>query len=117
MPGNHVKPMHQPGSPFMRRAGFVAHDLWVTAYDPNQLHAPGDYLSQNENGPGLAQWVEQDCSLVDTDLVLWHTVSVMHVPRPEDFPVMPVEYVGFMLKPVGFFEHNPSLELAPPACY
>ena len=27
---------------------------------------------------------------------------------------MPVEYVGFTLKPFGFFNRNPALDLAPP---
>ncbi len=117
VPGPNIRPMHQPGSPFMRRAGFVEHDLWITAYDPEQLHAPGDYLNQNEDGPGLPQWVEADRPLENTDIVLWHTVGVMHVPRPEDFPVMPVEYVGFTLKPLGFFDRNPALDLAPPRCH
>lgn len=114
MPGPNIKPMHQPDSPFMKRAGFVAHDLWVTAFEPDQLHAPGNYVSQNENGPGLPQWVKSNRSLVDSDIVLWHTVGLVHIPRPEDFPVMPVEYIGFMLKPVGFFDRNPTLNPAPP---
>jgi len=117
MPGPNIKPMHQPDSPFMRRAGFVNHDLWVTAYDPDQLHAPGQYVSQNEGGPGLPEWILENRPLVDTDVVLWHTIGVLHLPRPEDFPVMPVEYVGFTLKPVGFFERNPTLDLAPPICH
>ncbi len=117
MPGPNIKPMHQPNSPFMRRAGFVEHDLWVTQYDSNRLHAPGDYLNQNEFGPGLPEWAEENKPLVDTDIVLWHTIGVMHMPRPEDYPVMPVEYVGFMLKPLGFFERNPALDLAPPGCH
>jgi len=116
MPGPNVAPMHQPGSPFMRRAGFVEHDLWVTAYDPDELHAPGQYVNQSEGGPGLPQWIEKDRNLVDADVVLWHTVGVLHLPRPEDFPVMPVEYTGFMLKPFGFFERNPAIDLAPPLC-
>jgi len=117
VPGPNVKPMHQPDSPFMRRAGFVAHDLWVTAYDPGQLHAPGNYVGQNEGGPGIPEWVQAQRPLVDTDVVLWHTVGMVHMPRPEDFPVMPVEYTGFMLKPVGFFERNPTLDLAAPSCH
>jgi primary-amine oxidase len=116
-PGLNVKPMHQPGSPFMRRAGFVAHDLWVTAFEPDQIFAPGNYLNQNEFGPGIPEWVEADRPLVDTNIVLWHTIGVLHVPRPEDFPVMPVEYAGFMLKPIGFFERNPALDIAPPGCH
>ena len=31
--------------------------------------------------------------------------------RPEDFPVMPVETVGFSLKPCGFFDGNPATDL------
>ena len=114
LPGPNIKPMHQADSPFMRRAGFLAHDLWITAYDPDQLHAPGAYVNQNEGGPGLPEWVQADRPLVDADVILWHTIGVVHLPRPEDFPVMPVEYTGFMLKPVGFFERNPALNLAPP---
>ena len=26
---------------------------------------------------------------------------------------MPVEYAGFMLKPVGFFDRNPALDVPP----
>jgi primary-amine oxidase len=37
------------------------------------------------------------------------------VVRPEDWPVMPVSTVGFMLKPSGFFDGNPSLDLPPSA--
>ena len=93
------------------------HDLWVTAYHPDELYAPGAYVNQNADGPGLPQWAAADRPLVDRDIVLWHTVGVLHVPRPEDFPVMPVEYAGFMLKPTGFFERNPALDLPPPNCH
>ena len=114
VPGSNVKPMHQPGSPFMKRAPFVEHDLWVTAFDPAEKYAPGDYINQNEGGPGLPDWVRAERDLVDTDVVLWYTIGLLHIPRPEDFPVMPVEYTGFVLKPTGFFERNPALDLAPP---
>ena len=114
MPGANIKPMHQPGSPFMKRAPFVAHDLWVTAYDADERFAPGDYVNQNPGGPGLPDWAAADRPLADRDVVLWYTMGVLHIPRPEDFPVMPVEYVGFMLKPAGFFDRNAALDLAPP---
>ncbi len=117
VPGPNVRPMHLEGSPFLRRAGFVAHDLWVTAFDFEQLFAPGRYINQNPDCDGIDSWVKAERPLADQDIVLWHTLGVLHVPRPEDFPVMPVEYVGFHLKPVGFFERNPSLELAPPGCH
>ena len=113
VPGANVKPMHQPGSPFMKRAPFVEHDLWVTAFDPDEKYAPGDYINQNAGGPGLPDWVQANRGLADADVVLWYTMGLLHIPRPEDFPVMPVEYTGFALKPAGFFERNPALDLAP----
>jgi primary-amine oxidase len=33
------------------------------------------------------------------------------VPRPEDWPIMPVAWHGFELRPVGFFARNPSMDL------
>ncbi|MGB5151761.1 MAG: hypothetical protein WBN99_17935 [Mycobacterium sp.] len=33
--------------------------------------------------------------------------------RPEDWPVMPCAYTGFHLKPIGFFDGNPALDLPP----
>ena len=113
VPGSNVKPMHQPGSPFMKRAGFVEHDLWVTPYADNERFPCGNYVSQNPGGDGLPDWTQADRSIKDADLVLWYTAGLMHVPRLEDYPIMPVEYVGFKLQPTGFFDHNPALDLPP----
>jgi primary-amine oxidase len=44
-------------------------------------------------------------------VVLWHTFVAHHVPRSEDWPVMPVTHVGFHLKPFGFFDGNPALDV------
>jgi primary-amine oxidase len=43
---------------------------------------------------------------------------VQHVVRPEDWPVMPVTRAGFNLKPAGFFDYNPAVDVPPPhACH
>ena len=42
---------------------------------------------------------------------MWHTFGATHIPRLEDWPVMPVEHVGFALRPVGFFDRNPTLDV------
>ena len=55
----------------------------------------------------------QDKSLIGADPVVWYTFGYTHFVRPEDYPVMPVDIVGFMLKPHGFFECNPALDLPP----
>lgn len=41
----------------------------------------------------------------------WHTFNLTHNPHTEDFPVMPVERVSVQLKPAGFFESNPALDV------
>jgi primary-amine oxidase len=42
-------------------------------------------------------------------------MSHVHLPRPEDYPVMPTAYIGFTLKPFGFFTANPALDVPPSA--
>jgi primary-amine oxidase len=101
-----------------RRAGFARAHVWVTRYAPDELHPAGEYPNQHRGGEGLPAWVESQRDLVDTDVVLWHTFGVSHAVRPEDWPVMPVEHVGFSLKPVAFFGRNPAIDLPPsqPPC-
>ncbi|HEY4928265.1 MAG TPA: primary-amine oxidase [Acidimicrobiales bacterium] len=104
----------QPGSSVGQRAGFARHNLWVTPDTPGQVRAAGDYPNQHQGGDGLPTWTAADRPLLDTAIVAWHTFGITHSPRPEDWPVMPVEYCGFHLVPVGFFDANPALDVAPP---
>lgn len=101
-------------SKIAQRAGFARHNLWVTPFAPNQFNAAGDFPNlANAGGEGLPEYTRNNRSVVDQDVVVWHSFGVTHVPRPEDWPVMPVEYCGFSLIPVGFFERNPTLDLPP----
>ena len=102
-----------PSSSVGQRATFAAHNVWVTPFAENERYAAGDYPNQHSGGAGLPAWTAQDRSVVDTDIVLWHSFGVTHIPRPEDWPVMPVEYSGFSLVPFGFFDRNPALDVPP----
>ncbi|HYX97797.1 MAG TPA: primary-amine oxidase, partial [Geodermatophilus sp.] len=104
-----------PDSPIHRRATFAAKHLWVTRHDPAERYAAGDFVNQHPGGAGLPEYVAGDRELEGSDLVLWHTFGLTHVPRPEDWPVMPVDSTGFRLKPVGFFDRNPTLDVPPNA--
>jgi primary-amine oxidase len=98
-----------------KRAAFATHAVWVTAYDPAELHAASDCANLHGGGAGLPSWVQQQRPVVAADVVLWHSFGATHVVRPEDFPVMPTEVTGFMLRPHGFFPENPALDIDPPA--
>jgi len=98
-------------SSIRRRAAFATHHLWVTRYDPAERYSAGDLINQHAGGAGLPAYVAQDRPIDGEDIVVWHTFGSTHFPRPEDWPVMPVEYSGFTLKPVGFFDRNPTLDL------
>jgi len=102
-----------PDSSVGKRAGFARHNVWVTPYAPHERRAAGEYVNQHAGGDGLPIWAAQDRSLVGTDVVVWYTFGVTHFVRPEDWPVMPVEYTGFLLTPFGFFDRNPALDVPP----
>ncbi|GAB4218029.1 MAG: primary-amine oxidase [Synechococcales cyanobacterium] len=104
-----------PQSSIRQRAGFVNHHLWVTPYHPDERYATGNYPNQHPGGDGLPRWTQANRSVEDTDLVVWYTFGHHHICRLEDWPVMPVSYVGFSLKPLGFFNHNPALDVPVPA--
>jgi primary-amine oxidase len=105
----------RPDSSVGRRAAFASAHLWVTRYAPDELHPAGDYPNLHPGGDGISAWVQADRSLVDEDIVLWHVFGTSHAVRPEDWPVMPVERIGFALKPAGFFDRNPAIDVPPPA--
>lgn len=60
---------------------------------------------------GLPKWTQQNRCIEDTDIVIWHVFGVTHCPRPEEWPIMPVEHCGFKLSPFGFFDHSPVMDL------
>ncbi|PXW23436.1 primary-amine oxidase [Paraburkholderia caballeronis] len=100
-----------PASKVRQRGGFATRHLWVTPYDPAQRYASGDYPNQHAGGDGLPRYIEANRNVENEDIVVWHSFGHTHVCKPEDFPVMPVEYAGFMLKPNNFFYGNPAMDL------
>ncbi len=111
MPGRNANHLFVPDDYSLQRAGFIDHHLWVTPYDPDERYAAGDHPTLSEPGMGLPAWTEANRSISDEDLVLWHTVGMHHLPRAEDWPVMPVMWHGFELRPFDFFDRNPALDL------
>lgn len=105
-PGENTIPYADPQSSLRKRAGFLSSQFWATPYDPAERYAAGDYVNQSAGGEGLARWTRANRSIRDADVVVWYTVGMTHIPRPEDWPVMPVSRAGFELIPAGFFSKN-----------
>lgn len=100
-----------PSSSIAARAAFATKHLWVTQYDADERYPAGDFVNQHPGNAGLPTYVAGNRDIDGQDLVLWHTFGLTHFPRPEDWPIMPVDYTGFTLKPVGFFDRNPALNV------
>jgi len=90
---------------------FSTHQLWVTPYRPDERFAAGVYPTASKGDDGLAVWTRADRPIEDTDIVAWYTLGFHHVPRAEDWPVMPVMWHEFVLRPFDFFQANPVLKL------
>ena len=113
LPGDNSVPYASPNAWWRKRAGFVDHHVWVTPYHADEQYGAGNYPNQSRGGDGLKHWTEQDRPIDDTDVVLWYTFGHTHLPRAEDYPVMPTAYIGFTLKPNGFFRMNPANDVPP----
>ena len=112
-PGENTSAFQHPSAYVSRRAGYMSKHLWVTPYDSEELYATGKYPNQSKTDTGLPAYTKNNRSIEDTDVVVWYTLTHNHIPRPEDWPVMPVGYIGFSLKPAGFFDRSPALDVPP----
>ncbi|EDX86269.1 Copper amine oxidase, enzyme domain protein [Synechococcus sp. PCC 7335] len=113
MPGENTLPMARPSASVSKRAAYMSQHLWVTPFHEDEKYPAGDYPNQNPGGAGLPHWTQSDRVVEDTDLVVWYTFAHSHSPRAEDWPVMPVATIGFMLKPLNFFDENPANDVPP----
>jgi len=113
MPGENTLPMARPDAGVSKRARYMSKHLWVTPYQPDENFPAGDYPNQHPGEAGLPAWTQGDRPVEDTDVVVWYTFAHSHSPRAEDWPVMPVACIGFMLKPLNFFDENPANDVPP----
>lgn len=103
--------MADPASSVAARATFATKHLWATQHEQGQIWPAGRYPNAHQGGSGLPEYSARDRSLDGEDIVLWHTFGLTHFPRPEDWPIMPVDYAGFWFKPNGFLDQNPAMDV------
>jgi primary-amine oxidase len=111
--GSAVTAFTHPESPSGRRGRFIQHQIWVTKFDPEQRFPAGEFVNQSRGDDGIEAWTAADRAIENTDIVVWHSFGLHHLPRPEDHPVQPCVVCGFKLVPLGFFDQNPVIDLPP----
>jgi primary-amine oxidase len=110
LPGETALPLADSTAWIRRRAGFMNAQLWVTPYRRGELYAAGDYPNQSRGGDGLPHFTRTNAPVANRDVVLWYTMGITHLPRTEDWPIMPVHVAGFRLVPTGLFDRNPLID-------
>ncbi|MBD2139403.1 primary-amine oxidase [Anabaena sp. FACHB-1237] len=110
MPGGNTIMYAVPGAKIREKAQFATHHFWATKYKNGEMYAAGNYPNQGKKGQGLPQYISDNESLENEDVVIWYTMGITHVPRPEDWPVMPRHQLSFKLFPRGFFQGNPTIK-------
>lgn len=96
-----------------KRAEFADHDIYVVKYKDDELYAGGRYTNQSRGGTGVRAWADREDNVKDEDIVVFVQFGINHIPRVEDFPVMPCEILKVHMKPVNFFDKNPALDVPP----
>jgi primary-amine oxidase len=112
VPSASIPPLMDPSAPQYLRAPVIGHTVWVTKNHEDERWPCGDYPTQSEHDTGMTSWIADDEPLENTDVVLWYVFGIHHITRVEDWPIMPADTVSFWLKPFGFFDQNPSIDVA-----
>lgn len=111
--------MARPDSFTAKRSSFLPNTIWVCRdvegkdSGSERVWPSGKYVPMTRDEPedSIGKWVQGKQSTVDEDLLVYINVGVTHIPRPEDWPVMPVEHVSVTFKPNSFFKVNPSMDV------
>jgi primary-amine oxidase len=100
-----------------KRAAFAKKALWVIKdvedSKGGRMWPAGKYVPQTREEPedSVGHWTKGDESIENEDVLLYITIGTTHIPRPEDWPVMPVEHLRVTFKPNSFFKANPSMDV------
>eukprot|EP01023_Acetabularia_acetabulum_P004083 TRINITY_DN11717_c1_g1_i1.p1 TRINITY_DN11717_c1_g1~~TRINITY_DN11717_c1_g1_i1.p1 ORF type:complete len:947 (-),score=198.93 TRINITY_DN11717_c1_g1_i1:162-3002(-) len=103
----------QPGHPFLEAASWTKYHLAVTKYkDYEYVSHASVYDTYMPQKPvrSLDQYLDGE-DIVNTDLVGWVMVGVVHVPRTEDVPLISNLGIGYSIKPWNYFDELVSMSV------
>ncbi len=113
VPTASIPSLMDPETPQFLRAPIIGHTVWVTRQHDDERWPCGAYPTQSTHDDGMTRWISDDEPLENTDVVLWYVFGIHHITRVEDWPIMPSDTIAFWLKPFGFFDQNPSIDVPP----
>lgn len=102
--GAAVQLMARPDGWVGRRAPFATRPVWVCrdveGAKGGRMWPAGKYVPQTREAPedSIGAWVKDGESIEGEDILVYLTVGVTHIPRPEDWPV----YVYFSSSCISF---------------
>lgn len=120
MPGYKYYPMSHAVTglphdhPYLAAAGFAKQSLAVTAHKDDEQRATSVLDQYDPGNPAttLDNFIDGD-SLRNTDIVMWATVGVQHLPVTEDAPLVTNFETGFALRPHNYFSENAAMDVSP----
>ncbi|XP_070623241.1 diamine oxidase [copper-containing] isoform X2 [Erythrolamprus reginae] len=87
--------------------------LAMTQHHENEAVSSSLYIQNDPWQPSVSfeNFLRNDESIDNQDLVAWATVGFLHIPHSEDIPntATPGNVVGFLLRPFNFFDEDPSV--------
>ena len=110
-PGGNALPLLGAKTRPRQLLGFINHAFHATRLHPRQQFAGGEYPNQIRFADNVETWANDNESIHQQDLVVWYTLGMTHIPRPEELPIMPSARTGFRLVPKGFFDRNPAVDV------
>ena len=103
------------GSSIHQRANFASKALWVTQYHQEERYPHRRFPQPASRRRWTACLDRQGPRRGRRELVVWHSFGLTHFPRIEDWPIMPGQHVGLKIRPEGFFDRSPVLDVPAPA--
>lgn len=113
-PAGNAVPYNSPKLEVRQVATFLDQQFAVTREHDDEMFSGGKYPTLSRRYVTLRDWIHDNESISNQDVVVWYTMGVTHIPRPEDFPIMPSVTTGFTLAPKAFFDRNPALDMPEP---
>lgn len=108
-----VKQMYPDDYFVTKSASWSKYQLAVTKYKDDERYGSSICNQYGMDPPvfDFDDYVKNNESIVNQDLVAWVSMGVLHIPNTEDIPVTVTSgnRLSFFIRPYGYFDEDPSM--------